>query len=74
METCAKAKGMTAADFYTAVLTLWGESWRPELDRFLREHGLSYSRQSFWHWRKGVYPVPALVADLIHAESAGRRS
>lgn len=74
MAKLRQSSRMTPTEFYSTVLALWGEEWRPELDRFLRKRGLSYSRQSFWNWRQGAYPVPLNVSELLQAEAAGRRS
>lgn len=60
---------MTSAEFYKLVLALWGEDWRPELNALLSRHGHSYSRQSFWNWRKGHSPVPEPVAFILREAS-----
>lgn len=60
---------MTAAEFYKLVLALWGEDWRPELTALLARHGHSYSRQSFWNWRKARSPVPDPVAFILREEA-----
>lgn len=64
---------MTSTAFYKLVLSLWGEDWRPSLKAFLASHGYSYTRQSFWNWQRGDYPVPEEVARLLNNERTARK-
>lgn len=56
---------MTAPDFYTTVLTRWGESWRPELRKLLAAHGHHYSRQAIYNWQSGKTAVPDFVGVIL---------
>lgn len=60
---------MTATDFYTLVLALWGDDWRTGLYDLLRKHGYDFSRQTFYNWQHGKYPVPEPVALILNKEA-----
>lgn len=60
---------MLAPEFYSLVLALWGEDWRPRLKALLAEHGHHYTRQTFWNWKAGKTPVPGPVAVLVTTEA-----
>lgn len=64
---------MTPTTFYKLVLSLWGEEWRPELDKLLAQHGMKYSRMSVRYWRAGKRSIPEEVADLLESERKGRK-
>lgn len=62
---------MTGQEFYKLALARWGEEWRPRLREFLAEHGMSYSRQTFWNWQHDKFRIPQRVASLLnHTKSA----
>ena len=64
---------MTAAEFNTLVLALWGEDWRIGLDDLLRKHGHRFTRQTFYNWQTGRHPVPNPIA-LILTRAAKRKT
>jgi hypothetical protein len=61
---------MTSAQFLRAVLLLYGDHWQPALADLLARHGITYTRQSFWNWKRGRTPVPAKVEAILKAEAA----
>jgi hypothetical protein len=60
---------MTAADFNTLVVALWGDGWRLRLDDLLRKHSYRYSRQTFYNWQKGRHPIPEPIILILKKES-----
>ena len=65
---------MTATAFYTAVLALWGEEWRPELRALMKTHGFKEPGKSrLWRWKTGQVSVPGEVMRLVEQETKRRR-
>lgn len=59
---------MTNAQFLRTVMLLYGDHWQKPFAALLAQHGFTYTRQTFWNWKKGNTPVPSQVAGVLEAE------